>query len=418
MTIDVKALAEKYKLTEAEVSKKINDKTNAIKLKIGDLYSADKIDAEVEKLVVGSLGDMFSLSGLEYAKDQAAKGGLKTFDVIILGAGKPEDGNDYKKRQITMKYYRALNGGKWAEKNEDGTWGEPVDHAPDLEVANAMLTNKIVRLAKSKEGKDYAIALDSERTIKIKGDDGQVVEEKENPNFGKDIPEAWSFKVPMIVSKVYDKFDQTPGAENVGKAVNEFKMGTMRCEDRHGNGVKNLPAIGRKSRVYGRLAGKGLSISKDAYEDFGVFDQSYDVALTIMSKQGSGEKDLDMIWRDLCEFEDLDAYKTFSAKGTLQYKKLTGSEKERNQVIQIKVGDADVTTGISMKSRYAPVIADVADEMGVHDEVIVFGRKMSFAPDKEKPTIKMPYYELWGVIASKDVTGAEAKKRLKEAGLI
>ena len=85
MTFDYSNIAKKLKKDDvADVKAKVDKYAAEVKSEISDFYAPDKIDAEVEKVVLKNLSKVFKLSGLAYAKDQAEKGNISVANVIVL----------------------------------------------------------------------------------------------------------------------------------------------------------------------------------------------------------------------------------------------------------------------------------------------------------------------------------------------
>lgn len=389
MTFDYANIAKKLKKDDvADVQAKVDKYAAEVKKELADFYAPDKIDAEVEKVVLKNLNKVFKLSGLAYAKDQAEKGNISVANVIVLGVSPSEDRNSYKKWQATQEWKKD---------------------------AKSAVKNGLVREAISKAGNTYAIALDNEPIIKSKDKDGNNVE-KENPNFGKDIPDSLKVTVPMIIASLD------------GTAKEEFIMGSMSWDKE----IVNKPDVGKKSTVYGRVNNERFTISKDAYEGDEIYQKAYDVAARVLP---SSE-----LWMDLVDVEAVpvvdvvdgqrkNIYTKFATKGTVQkpdIQEKTGYDGSKYLKATIRIGDTDVINGIKLSTTYENVVAYVSDNIQSNDEVIVVGCKKSFAKkegdkfvlDPDGNRIMIPYYELWGVIKEFNSEEEERNARLRAAGLI
>lgn len=405
MTIDIKALADRYKISEAKVQETINGYKAKVKKELGSVYSGEKLDTEVDKIVTSNVNNLFKLEGLELAKAEAEAGRAHVIDCVIIGVSPAEDKNDFKKKDIRKWYYRYLNGGKWKEQDkETGEWIEK-DHAPDLEKINSWIVNKKIKLAKSDKGADYPIALEDERVIKFKDENGQAVE-RENPKYGQEIDTVFRVKVQMIVTAV-DKKDVDP-------EIVIANMPWPKYIDQYGkpkpvsklNDVNRMPKIGYKSRVYAKKFGTAWSIMTDGYEDFGPYDGAYSSAMSLIVN--------DETYMDLPSLDDASPYTSFITKGSVQQIKFD----ETNTKVSIRVNDIDLPTGINMSSRYVPII-DAGENLNVSDDVIAIGRKLSFSKenaDGVKETL--PFYQLWGIIRNKEEEHDKALEILRNAGLI
>lgn len=398
MAFDYEKLAERYKKSPAEVKGKVDAYAESVKNELKDFYSADKIDAEVEKIVVGNISNLFQLSGLEYAKDQYVNGNIKKANVIILGVSPADDRNSYEKWKAREAYKVDPNGALAAKK---------------------------VRLQKREDGTSYAVALDSNPMITRKDKDGVVTEEP-NPNYGKDIPDAMKVSIPMIIAGWVSVKD----GKEVVESVEEFKMSSMGWD----KDIVNKPDTGKKSTVYGRVNGQYFTVSKDAYEGSEVYEKAYDVAMRVLPTTD--------IWMDLSALneqpvvEKVDGknktiYTKFATKATIQKCEIQDLKSQYNgrkyQKAKIRVGDVDVMNGINMGTSYEPVVAYVSEHVCENDEVIVLGCKKSFAKkddqgkyvkDENGDNVMLPFYELWGVIKSFDSEHDKVIARLKEKGLL
>lgn len=395
MTFDYDKIAERYKKTPAEVKAKVEAYAAKVKAELADFYKPDVIDAEVEKIVVGNISNLFQLSGLEYAKDQYERGNIKKANVIVLGVSPSEDRNSYEK-WLAREAYKA----------------DP----------NGALVAKKVRLQKTESGKEYPVPLDSRPTITRKDENGVAVE-VENPDFGKDLPEILKVSVPTIVC------GWIPNKGDV-EAVEDFYMGTMAWD----NDLKNQPDIGKKSTIYGRINGKYLTIFKDAYEGSEVYEKAYDVAMRVLPSTD--------IWMDLSVLNDMpiqevvdgkrkSLYTKFAVKGTVQkcdVKPMKSQYTGRSyHKAELRIGDSEVVSGIKLGSTYAPLTAYIDENVVENDEVIVLGVKKSFAKkddqgnyvkDADGNSVMLPYYEMWGCIKAFSSDHDKVIARLKEKGLI
>jgi len=389
MAFDYDKLAEKLKKDPSEVKAKVEKFAAEVKAELTGIYEADEIDAEVEKIVGNNIGKLFRLSGLAYAKDQAEKGLISTVNAIILGVSPPDDRNSYKKWQLREEYKKDPKGAVKASK---------------------------VREATSKNGNVYPIPLDNEPMIKRKDKDGNNVEEA-NPNFGKDIPDAFKVSIPMIITGIN------------GDAKAEFKMASMSWDKE----IVNHPDIGKKSTVYGRENGEYFTVSKDAYEGNDIYQKSYDVAMRVLPSTD--------LWMDLIEvvstpvIEVVDGnrknvYTKFITSGNVQkvdINEQTSYSGNKYLKAKLRIGNVDVVNGINLGSSYENTVAYISDNIQTGDDVIVVGCKKSFAKtdnnknpvlDEDGNKIMVPYYELWGVIKAFDSEHDKVMERLRAKGLI
>lgn len=389
MTFDYANIAKKLKKDDvADVKAKVDKYAAEVKKELVDFYAPDKIDAEVEKVVLKNLNKVFKLSGLAYAKDQAEKGNLSVANVIVLGVSPAEDRNSYKKWLATEEWRRDPKGAVKAGK---------------------------VREAISKAGNTYAIALDNEPTIETKDKDGNIIR-KENPNYGKDIPDSLKVNIPMIIASLD------------GQAKEEFIMGSMSWD----RDVVNKPDIGKKSTVYGRINNDRFAISKDAYEGDEIYQKAYDVAARVLPSTD--------LWMNLVDVEAVpvvemvdgqrkNVYTKFATKGTVQKVSIdekAGYDGGKYLKASVRIGDTDVINGINMSTTYENTVAYITENIQSNDEVIVVGCKKSFAKkegdkfvlDPDGNRIMIPYYELWGIIKEFNNEQDAMLERLRAKGLI
>lgn len=404
LTFDYERLAERYKRSPAEIKSKVESYAADIKRELADFYKPDVIDGEVEKIVANNLSSLFQLKGIDYAKEQHEKGNIKKANVIVLGVSPSEDRNSYEKWLAREAYKSDPNGAIAAKK---------------------------VRVQKRDDGSSYPVALDSKATITRKNSDGTVTEEP-NPNYGKDIPNAYKVNVPMIVAAYVNVKDGKESSE----PCEDFVMGSMNWDKE----LENQPYVGKKSTVYGRLNGQYFSISKDAYEGKDAYEKAYDVAARVLPNTE--------YWMDLAAIAEQpivdvvngkrkNIYTKFATKGTVQKVDVREMKSQWNNSKYykgyVRIGDVDVVDGINLSTTYAPLVADLDDgnnnpnQVTENDEVIVFGCKKSFAKkddngnfikDADGNNEMIPYYELWGVIKAYDDEKDKVLQRLREKGLL
>lgn len=395
MTFDYAAISKRYNKPMDEVITKVDKYASEIKSELKDFYSGEELNTEVEKIVTSNLGRIFVLKGLEYAKDQYAKGNTRKANVIILGVSPSEDRNSYEKWKCTTEY-----------------WKDP----------KSAVEKGFVREAISKTGKTYSIPLVHDKTRKNR--DGV---EEPNPDFGKDIPEALKVNIPMIIcgwTRILD-------GKEVVEPTEEFKMSSMPWDYE----LVNHPDVGKKSTVYGNINGQYFTVAKDAYEGHDVYNKAYDVAMRVLPTTE--------FWMDLPSVDSLPiqedkddgsgdkkaVYSKFACKGNVQRVNIMDMKSKSGNTYQklyLRIGDVDLPNGINLSTTYTPVLSYVESNVTKDDDVIVFGCKKSYAKRDDKGEIELidgkrvmlPKYELWGVVRSFDSAHDQMIQRLKEKGLV
>ncbi len=364
--VDYKALSEQFDVPVDKVKAKCEKYIKDIKVEISEFFTDDKLlNAKAEELLASNLYSLFSLSGLAYAKKEAAKekATIKEINCLIFGVSPVEDRNDYARRQARNLYYKDLDDG--TEVSTDEGW---------------------VRIAKREDGSKYPIPIFHDKTIKDR--EGNEIP---NPRYGQDIPYDGKRNIMMVVNSM--------GATEMEK----LEIASLRWDSKEATA---FPAIGKKSIVYGRQAGKTLSLNKDAYEDFGDYLKTWDVAERILQASD--------YWKDLCDVVTMDPYTVFVTKASVMRHK---PDENDNTKIKLRINDSDVAEGINLSTRYPPVVADV-ENLHQGDEVIVVGKKMQFNAGTKDARNVLPYYQLWGVIVNNSTENEAMRDKLLKAGLI
>lgn len=358
-------IAERYDVPVEKVKKTCNEYIEKVKSEIGEFFSdEDALAKKAEELLASNISSLFRLSGLAYAKAESTKdkARIKKIDCIVLGVSPVEDRNDFARRTARNMYYDDLKKG-----------------------TDASIKNGYVRIAKREDGSKFPVPLFHERTIKDR--EGNEIE---NPRYGQDIPYEGKRNLIVVVTEMGGKEQET------------LENATMGWDKET---ASNYPAIGQKSVVYGYKAGKTLSISKDAYEDFGPYEKTWNVATRVLQNSD--------LWKDLSEVVTMDPYKNFVTRGSV----MRFDPSDDGLKIKLRINGDDVTDGIGLSTKYAPVMNDVK-ALHQGDEVIVIGRKMQFnAGNKDAPEI-IPYYQLWGVIVNNSSEQDAMREKLVAAGLI
>lgn len=358
--IDFSKYAQTFSLPESEVKTKIAEYQKKIVAEIKEYFSDEEsLNKKVEELTISNISKIFVLPAFQYAKKEAEKGNLKEISCIIYGVGPTEDRNDFDKRQARNMYYEDLKNGT------------------DTSIKNGM-----VRIRKTEDGRKYPIPLYHEKVTKDK--DGNEIP---NPRHGQDIPYDGQKRLVMVVSSMGDN------------EIESFELGNIRWD----KDCSHSPRVACKSIVYGNKYGKTVSVSKDAYEDLGEYEQAWSVANRVLPKTE--------YWKELIDVisPETKPYTMFITRGNV-----ARVQEGDNSKYSLRITAVDVPDGIKLSTRYVPVGKDIM-KFQTGDEVIVIGKKMNF---KNNDNQIIDYYQLWGAVRNTGGEEDEMRQKLKDARLI
>jgi len=356
-------LAERYKITEAEVEAKISEWKKQAKIAIEPTYKGTDIDGFIESLLTSSkISAIFMPSGYEYAELQIQQGNADfvKYNAIVLGVSPTKDLNDFNKREITMEW-----------------WNGTAASREQME-----LDGKVeVRI--SKKGEKYPVAIDTLEKFQNGND---------NPNYGKEL----AYKPSRNVAAIID-----------GKFV--VARGDLASPK---SPVRNVPRLGCKSTLIGHVVNDIYKIYHDAYVDNGVFEEAFDVAEPIVMTSPQ------FVALDQLENLPEDKFTTFVSVGEVWRVGEIERDTYGKPVIAITVGNDNLTRGIKMKAKYQPTI-EAANSLLDGQKVIVVGERRYFTDKNTDPANpeKVFYIQLWGVIAKVDDARATAQAALTAAGI-